>query len=79
MKFISRSVILCSIFALSFCFFPLVNQAQVGGPPCTGDPGDPCDVDTPIDGGLGLLIAVGVCYGIKKLRDEQENTANKLL
>jgi len=25
--------------------------------------------DTPIDGGLGLLIAAGVGYGVKKYRD----------
>ena len=35
----------------------------------TGGPSDPGgDVDAPIDGGLSLLIAGGVGYGIKKMR-----------
>jgi hypothetical protein len=33
-------------------------------------PGFDDDVeDTPIGGGVGLLIAAGVCYGIKKVRN----------
>ena len=35
------------------------------------DPGGGPDV--PIDGGIGLLLAVGVGYGVKKYR-EQKNT-----
>ena len=31
-------------------------------------------LDTPIDGGLSLLIAAGVGYGIKKVRDERKKT-----
>lgn len=34
------------------------------------DPGD-CP-DCPIDGGLGLLIAAGVGYGVKKYRQEKK-------
>jgi len=41
-----------------------------------GNPGD--DVDTPIDGGLSILIAAGVGYGIKKVRDERKKKSNKL-
>ncbi len=29
-------------------------------------------VDTPIDGGVSLLIAAGVGYGIKKVRDSRK-------
>ncbi len=29
-------------------------------------------VDTPIDGGLSLLVAAGVGYGIKKVRDNRK-------
>ncbi|HRO43421.1 MAG TPA: hypothetical protein PL009_11350 [Flavipsychrobacter sp.] len=38
------------------------------------DPGDPGgDVDNvPIDGGVSLLIAAGVGYGAKKLRDARK-------
>lgn len=38
---------------------PMVTLAQ--GPP------DP--EDTPIDGGLSLLLAAGAAYGVKKYRD----------
>ena len=31
-------------------------------------------LDTPIDGGLSLLIAAGVGYGLKKVRDERKKT-----
>ena len=30
--------------------------------------------DVPIDGGLSLLVAAGVGYGIKKVRDERKKT-----
>jgi hypothetical protein len=36
------------------------------------------DPDLPIDGGLGVLIAVGVGYGLKKMRDHQRSDRNKL-
>ena len=40
------------------------------------DPGTGPDV--PIDGGLSLLIAAGVGYGVKKIKDERKKTrANK--
>ena len=41
---------------------PMLTFAQ--GPP------DPAD--TPIDGGVGLLLAAGVGYGIKKYRDSRK-------
>lgn len=34
-----------------------------------GLPGDP--EQTPIDGGLGILAALGGAYGIKKLREKE--------
>lgn len=38
--------------------------------------GDPPD-DTPIDGGLSLLVAAGIGYGAKKIKDKRKkNTAN---
>ncbi|MEL7148167.1 MAG: hypothetical protein AAFO69_17465 [Bacteroidota bacterium] len=27
---------------------------------------------TPIDGGTGLLLAAGIAYGLKKLRDQKD-------
>ena len=35
------------------------------------DPGG--DVDAPIDGGLSLLIAGGVGYGIKKMKEKRND------
>ena len=43
---------------------PLLSVAQGGGLPAA-----PADV--PIDGGLSLLLAAGVGYGIKKYRDQR--------
>ena len=36
-----------------------------------GDPGG--NPDTPIDGGISLLIAGGIGYGIKKINDARKN------
>jgi hypothetical protein len=32
--------------------------------------------DVPIDGGLSLLVAAGVGYGAKKLKQKRKNTRN---
>lgn len=48
------------VLALVCFVLPLITLAQDGPP-------DP--EDTPIDGGLGLLIAAGVVYGVKKYKD----------
>jgi hypothetical protein len=39
-----------------------------------GTPGNggPTPVDIPIDGGVGLLVAGGVAFGLKKLRDNRK-------
>ena len=51
-----------------FTVLPNINtkaQSQFGG----GDPsGDP---DAPIDGGVSLLIAAGIGYGIKKNKERK--------
>lgn len=33
--------------------------------------------DTPIDGGLTLLVAAGVGYGVKKLREKKQSNQEK--
>jgi hypothetical protein len=51
---------LLPVVLASLCFvLPLITLAQ--------GPVDP--EDTPIDGGLSLLLAAGVGYGVKKYRD----------
>ena len=47
---------------------PMITLAQ--GPP------DP--EDTPIDGGLSLLLAAGVGYGVKKYRDSKKKQEEKI-
>jgi len=34
--------------------------------------GPPPPPDTPIDGGIGILLALGVGYGIKKIKDKKQ-------
>jgi len=65
MRRYSRYIYLVQIFAVLFCLFPQFVSAQ---------PTDPVlfDTDTPIDGGIGILVAAGVAYGIKKYRDERK-------
>lgn len=53
---------ICVTVLLLLCIaLPMVTLAQ--GPP------DP--EDTPIDGGLSLLLAAGAAYGVKKYRDNK--------
>jgi len=55
------TVMLLAVFC--FIILPGIGYAQLV------DPGD--DPDIPIDGGLSLLIAAGVGYGIKKAKDQR--------
>ncbi len=58
--------IIKSAFIFSAILFVAITtvQAQIG------DAGG--DVDLPIDGGLSLLVAAGVGYGAKKLREKRK-------
>jgi len=59
-------------FALLFAFFllPAITHAQPGF-------GDDVD-DVPLDGGLSLLVAAGVGYGVKKLKKRKEGNKSNL-
>ena len=47
----------------------ITSSAIALAQPTNGGPGpDPVPTDTPIDGGVSLLLAGGVAYGIKHLR-----------
>jgi len=63
MKWIIRITAVVIVFCL-----PALAHAQVG-PPCDPAVDPTC---TPIDGGLSFLIAAGVGYGIKKVRDSRQ-------
>jgi len=72
MKKYCRSVILLGLLILSFCILPHLAKA-------IGNPDDPeGDPDAPIDGGVGVLVAAGVAYGFKKVRDERKKKLNNL-
>ncbi len=59
------STVLYGILTILFAsLLPLISLAQAVLPEDT--------LDTPIDGGVSLLIAAGVGYGIKKVRDERK-------
>ena len=57
------------MFTIVLCCMPVV-KIFAGEPDGFGDN----VLDTPIDGGLSLLIAAGVGYGIKKVRDERKKS-----
>jgi hypothetical protein len=69
MKKLKAIAILVLFFAL-----PLINLADGPPPPPPGQPGAPgangnTPVGAPIDGGLGILLALGAGYGGWKIYD----------
>jgi hypothetical protein len=66
MKRTCRLLIIVTVLLVSFNLYPQFCSAQ------TGDPGG--DPDAPIDGGLSLLVAAGVGYGLKKANDQRKKT-----
>lgn len=61
----AKYILLQSIFLMIVLLLPSLLQAQPGGLPGNPD-------NAPIDGGLSLLIAGGVGYGVKKLREKRK-------
>jgi hypothetical protein len=51
------------IFTIALLSLTMVVSAQDG----FGDPGD----DVPVDGGLTLLVAAGIGYSMKKMRENK--------
>ncbi|TDH19991.1 hypothetical protein EXU57_22200 [Segetibacter sp. 3557_3] len=61
--------------SIQWAFFIIVGLSIFPAPAHAQDPGE--DPDVPLDGGLTLLIAAGVGYGVKKAvdyRNEQKET-----
>jgi len=56
---------IATVLFVLMLIIPTLLHAQ--GP--DGTPGDP---DVPIDGGLSLLVAAGVGYGVKKVREKRK-------
>jgi len=57
------------ILVVLFLFLALPHITRAQGPP------DPDDV--PIDGGLGLLLAAGAAYGVKKYRGAKKQSGSE--
>jgi len=64
MKCFCRTLVISGIFLVVFSLIPGISMAQIG------DPGE--DPDAPIDGGVSLLVAAGIGYGIKKAKDSRK-------
>lgn len=64
MKCFCRTLVISGLLLIIFSVVPKFSNAQFG------DPGD--DPDAPIDGGVGLLVAAGVGYGIKKVKENRK-------
>ena len=62
-SFYKKLVLLLMVFLLTF------TSGIMAQPDDNGD--DPAPIDTPSDGGLALLLAAGVGYGVKKVRDSR--------
>ncbi len=62
-KFLSALMLVIAIIA-----FPMLASAQFDPFPDNGNP------DAPIDGGLSLLVAAGVGYGAKKLKEKRNGS-----
>ncbi len=58
------------ILAFAFIFSALLSQAQAPGSG-TPVPQDPAPTAVPLDGGASLLLASGVAYGLKRLRQRR--------
>jgi hypothetical protein len=77
MKQFTKLVIALSLFLFSHFFMPFNLFGQDNEVP--GSPGDPGgDPDAPVDGGIVLLLAAGVLYGIHKLRVDKKRELNSL-
>jgi hypothetical protein len=68
MKLSYKRLLTCVVFIIVFSVIPGLANAQFGD----GPGGDP---DAPIDGGVGLLVAAGVGYGIKKVKANRKKNS----
>jgi hypothetical protein len=66
----NKSFVPAAVILLISMVLPFLAMAQT-------DPG--CGPDCPIDGGLGLLLAAGVGYGVKKYRDGKKKGIRDLV
>lgn len=55
---------------VAFLLVPVITFAQF-------DPGGDPDGEVPLDGGVTLLVAGGIVYGIKKIRNKKNHSLHK--
>jgi len=68
-KYNKRWMVCCGLF-VSLNILPATVHAQFSD--TNPDP------DAPIDGGIGLLLAAGIGYGVKKVRDNRKKRTAQL-
>jgi hypothetical protein len=71
-----KNVIILMVMLATIVVIPMVAMAQSGPvetPPNTGGANGDVDGTAPIDGGLSLLVAAGVGYGAKKLKEKRKH------
>ena len=73
MKKNSKSLVIFCVMFFIMTGLPAFLMAQV--PP----DGTAVDPDAPIDGGISLLVAAGIGYGVKKARDNRKKNVANLL
>ena len=71
MKQFRKRFLVFGFLLVLFAILPVIVNAQ----PPDDDPGDP---DAPIDGGVSLLVAAGIGYGLKKARDNRKKITTNL-
>lgn len=70
MKYFSNPRFFSTVVLFMLSLLPISGYAQLG------DPGEDPDALIPLDGGVVLLIAAGVGYGVKKVKEQRKkNTA----
>ena len=70
-----KTQIIQILFLLLVLLIPMLLIAQPVGNPYGSGSGDPDAV--PIDGGFSLLVAAGVGYGAKKLKERRKMSVEK--
>jgi hypothetical protein len=61
-------------YVIIFLFLAVVNftpKAVNAQEFDNGDPDAPIDTSVPLDGGISLLVAAGIAYGLKKRYDDK--------
>ncbi len=63
-------------YFLLFTILVLISSSVMakdggGAPDAPPVPGEHTPPDNPIDGGLGILLVLGIGYGVKKLREKE--------